>query len=195
MARRTQPSVPHAQLDAIANESSERERLADQAERELFERKKMLLMEQHLGDMFEAIIIGIRRDGFSIELIDHFVEGFVPVAEIPNDSYRLDPSLHALVGRHTRQHFRLDPAPAIRNFRAHVRAWFQPHRAVLSHARHIQIARGDPDFDDFRNLLLLCAVPAVAGTPCRGPRMVEEDSRQKADHAGISAASGATVVP
>src|SRR5205823_5217728 len=39
MARRTQPSVPHAQLDAIANESSERERLADQAERELFERR------------------------------------------------------------------------------------------------------------------------------------------------------------
>src|SRR5213594_3705044 len=41
MARRTQPSFPHAQLDAIAKESSERERLADQAERELFERKKM----------------------------------------------------------------------------------------------------------------------------------------------------------
>src|SRR5207244_9518211 len=41
MARRIQASVPHAQLDAIANESSERERLADQAERELLERKKM----------------------------------------------------------------------------------------------------------------------------------------------------------
>src|SRR5438094_1079108 len=107
MARQTQPSVPHAQLDAIANESSERERLADQAERELFERKQMLLLEQHLGDTFDAVIIGIWRDGFSIELIDHFVEGFVSLAEIPNDSYRLDPSLHALVGRHTRQGFRL----------------------------------------------------------------------------------------
>ncbi|PYS00558.1 MAG: ribonuclease R [Acidobacteria bacterium] len=107
LARRTQPTVPHAQLDAIANESSERERLADQAERELFEWKKMLLMEQHLGDTFEAIIIGVWRDGFSIELIDYFVEGFVPVADIPNDFYQLDPSLHALVGRHTRQRFRL----------------------------------------------------------------------------------------
>ena len=107
LARRTQPTVPHAQLDAIANESSERERLADQAERELFEWKKMLLMEQHLGDTFEAIIIGVWRDGFSIELIDYFVEGFVPVAEIPNDFYQLDPSLHALVGRHTRRRFRL----------------------------------------------------------------------------------------
>jgi ribonuclease R len=107
MARRTAPAVPHAQLETIANESSERERFADQAERELFDWKKMLLMEQHLGDTFEAIIIGVWRDGFSIELIDYFIEGFVAVAEIPDDYYQLDPTLHALVGRHTRQRFRL----------------------------------------------------------------------------------------
>ena len=58
MARRTKPSIPAAQLEAIASESSERERQADQAERELFDWKKMLLMEQHLGDTFESIIIG-----------------------------------------------------------------------------------------------------------------------------------------
>ena len=107
MARRTQPAVPHAQLETIANESSERERLAGQAERELFDWKKMLLMEQHLGDTFDAIIIGVWRDGFSLELIDYFVEGFVAVAEIPDDYYQLDQNLHALVGRHTRQRFRL----------------------------------------------------------------------------------------
>ena len=107
MSRRTEPAVPHAQLEAIANESSERERLSDQAERELFEWKKMLLMEQRLGDTFDAIIIGVWRDGFSIELIDYFIEGFVTVAEIPDDYYQLDPNLHALVGRHTRKRFRL----------------------------------------------------------------------------------------
>ena len=107
MSRRTEPAVPHAQLEAIANESSERERLSDQAERELFDWKKMLLMEQHLGDTFDAIIIGVWRDGFSIELIDYFIEGFVTVAEIPDDHYQLDPNLHALVGRHTRKRFRL----------------------------------------------------------------------------------------
>ena len=107
MARRTEPAVPHAQLEAIANESSERERLADQAERELFDWKKMLLIEQHLDETFEAIIIGVWRDGFSVELIDYFIEGFVAVNEIPNDYYQLDPALHALVGRHTHQRFRL----------------------------------------------------------------------------------------
>jgi len=145
MARRTQPSVPHAQLDAIANESSERERLADQAERELFERKKMLLMEQHLGDMFDAIIIGIRRDGFSIELIDHFVEGFVPVAEIPNDSYRLDPSLHALVGRHTRQRFRLGDRIQVQVARVDKllgRAYFLPVSPAAAASRRALARKG-----------------------------------------------------
>src|SRR6516225_6750958 len=107
IGRRTQAVMPAAQLEAIAGESSERERQADQAERELFEWKKMLLMEQHLGETFEAIIIAVWRDGFAIELIDYFIEGFVPVAEIPDDYYQLDPSQHALIGRHSRNRFRI----------------------------------------------------------------------------------------
>ncbi len=107
MGRRTQAPIPAAQLDAIASESSERERLADQAERELFDWKKMLLMEQHLGETFESIIIAVWRDGFAIELIEHFIEGFVPVAEIPDDHYQLDQALHALIGRHSKQRFRI----------------------------------------------------------------------------------------
>jgi ribonuclease R len=108
--RRTSPPIPPAQLEAIADESSERERQADQAERELFEWKKMLLMEQRLGETFPAIIIGVWRDGFSIELIDMFIEGFIPVADIPDDYYQLDPNTHSLVGRHTKQQFRIgDP--------------------------------------------------------------------------------------
>ena len=107
MARRAQPALPPAQLEAIASESSERERQSDQAERELFEWKKMLLMEQHLGDTFEAIIIAVWHDGFSIELIDHFIEGYVPVADIPGDYYQLDQASHALIGRRSKQRFRL----------------------------------------------------------------------------------------
>jgi ribonuclease R len=105
--RRSHPAVAVAQLEAIASESSERERQADQAERELFEWKKMLLMEQRLGETFEAIIIGVWRDGFAIELIDFFIEGFVPAAEIPHDYFQLDPATHALVGRRSKQRFRI----------------------------------------------------------------------------------------
>jgi ribonuclease R len=107
MGRRTQLAIPPAQLAAIASESSDRERQADQAERELLDWKKMLLMEQHLGETFEAIIIGVWRDGFSIELIDFFIEGFVPAADIPGDHYQLDQGVHALIGRQSKQRFRI----------------------------------------------------------------------------------------
>ena len=107
MARRPRHAIAEAQLEAIANESSERERIADQAERELFEWKKMLLMEQHLGDTFEGLIIGVWRDGFTVELIDHFIEGFVSVAEVPDDFYQYDQASRSLIGRHSKQRFRL----------------------------------------------------------------------------------------
>jgi len=107
MLRRAKIPIQAEQLEEIASESSERERQADQAERELFEWKKMLLMEQHLGDTFEAIIIGVWRDGFAIELIDFFVEGFIPVTELRNDSYQLDQTSRALIGRRSKNRFRI----------------------------------------------------------------------------------------
>lgn len=96
-----------AQLEAIASESSERERQADQAERELMDWRKMILLERHLGDSFPGIIIAVWKDGFTVELIDMFLEGFVPVSDVPDDYYQLDPSTRALVGRKTKRRFRL----------------------------------------------------------------------------------------
>ncbi|HLH29696.1 MAG TPA: ribonuclease R, partial [Terriglobia bacterium] len=129
IGRRANPALPLAQLEAIASESSERERQADQAERELFEWKKMLLMEQHLGETFEAIIIAVWRDGFAIELIDYFIEGFVPVAEIPDDYFQLDPAQHALIGRHSKKRFRIGdriPVQVARVDKLLRRAYFVP---------------------------------------------------------------------
>jgi ribonuclease R len=107
IARRHTPGLSSAQLEAIASESSERERIAEQAERELFEWKKMLLMEQHLGDLFDAIIVGVWKDGFNVELIDLYVEGFVPLADLPEGQYRFDPTDRALTARNGRRRFRL----------------------------------------------------------------------------------------
>jgi ribonuclease R len=129
MLRRADPPVAPAQLEAIASESSEREREADQAERELFDWKKMLLMEQHLGETFDAIIVGVWRDGFSLELIDFFIEGFVPVADIPDDHYQLDQNAHALIGRHTKRRFRIGDRIAVQVARVDKllrRAYFVP---------------------------------------------------------------------
>jgi ribonuclease R len=133
MLRRGQSPVPVAQLEAIAVESSEREREADQAERELFDWKKMLLMEQHLGETFDALIIGAWRDGFAIELIDFFVEGFVPISELPDDNYQFDQSSRALVGRHSKRRFRIGDRIAVQVVRVDKlirRAYFLPAETI-----------------------------------------------------------------
>jgi ribonuclease R len=138
IGRRGKSAVPAAQLEAIASESSERERQADQAERELFEWKKMLLMEQHLGETFEAIVIAVWRDGFAIELIDFFIEGFVPVADIPDDYYQLDQSLHALIGRRTKKRFRIGdriPVQVVRVDKLLRRAYFLPGEIATKTAK------------------------------------------------------------
>ena len=102
IARRQASGLSEGQLEAIASESSERERQAAQAERELIEWKKMLLMEKHLGDTFDAIVLTVWKDGFNVELLDQFVEGFVPVADLPDGEYRFDATDRVLISRRTK---------------------------------------------------------------------------------------------
>jgi ribonuclease R len=129
IARRTKSELTEQQLVAISSESSERERTADQAERELFDWRKMILLEQHLGEKFQAIIIAVWRDGFSVELIEYFIEGFVPLAEMGRDSYQLDSATRTLVGRRTKQRFRIGDRITVQVARVDKllrRAYFHP---------------------------------------------------------------------
>ncbi|MGA2073206.1 MAG: VacB/RNase II family 3'-5' exoribonuclease, partial [Terriglobia bacterium] len=82
------PQLPGAafvhpqELHALGIETSESERRAADAERELIEWKKVLFMAQHVGDEFEALIISLIKHGFFVELTDLFVEGFVPLSSL-----------------------------------------------------------------------------------------------------------------
>ncbi len=67
------------ELEAIAEESSEAERRADGAERELMDWKTAQYMENHLGDEYDALIISVQKFGFFVELFDVFVEGLVGI--------------------------------------------------------------------------------------------------------------------
>jgi ribonuclease R len=70
------------ELEEIAAESSEAERRADAAERELMEWKAARYMEQRLGEEFDALVIAVQRFGMFVELLDVFVEGLVPMPAI-----------------------------------------------------------------------------------------------------------------
>ena len=70
------------ELDAIAEETSETERRAETAERELMAWKTAQFMEQHLGEEYDALIISVQKFGFFVELMEIFVEGIVPIDRI-----------------------------------------------------------------------------------------------------------------
>jgi ribonuclease R len=68
-------------LEEMAAETSETERRAASAERELVAWKTAQFMEQHLGDEYDALIISVQKYGAFAELFDQFVEGLVPIGE------------------------------------------------------------------------------------------------------------------
>jgi ribonuclease R len=67
------------QLEEIAAETSEAERRAAGAERELMDWKTAQFMEQHLGEEYDALIISVQKYGCFVELFDVFVEGLLPI--------------------------------------------------------------------------------------------------------------------
>ena len=74
--------IPETELTAIAAESSQAERRADDAERELMEWKKMRFMEDRVGEDFQGIILSCTKYGFFVELDELFIEGLVPIATL-----------------------------------------------------------------------------------------------------------------
>jgi ribonuclease R len=69
----------HHNLEEIASETSEAERRANGAERELMDWKTAQFMEEHLGEEYEALIISVQKYGCFVELFEVFVEGLLPI--------------------------------------------------------------------------------------------------------------------
>jgi ribonuclease R len=72
----------HTELEEIAAESSEAERRAAGAERELMDWKTAQFMEEHLGEEYDGLIISVQKYGCFVELFDVFVEGLLPIGAL-----------------------------------------------------------------------------------------------------------------
>ncbi len=101
-------------LAAIAQQSSEREREAVEAEREILAWKKAQFMDQHREELFEGFVSGIRPQGFHVELVEYFVEGFVNLASLLDDYYVFDEENHLFMGERTGRIFRLGTPVEVR---------------------------------------------------------------------------------
>jgi ribonuclease R len=99
--------IPLEELHTIADESSQSERRADEAERGLMEWKKMKFMERHIGEDFDGLIISVTKFGFFVELTDLFVEGLVPLNTLTDDRYIFHEDTRQIIGQHSRKTYGL----------------------------------------------------------------------------------------
>ena len=95
------------ELPEVATHTSERERRADDAERELLQWKKVRFMADKVGDEYEGYITGVAAFGLFIELIEHYVEGLVHVSSMADDYYRFVEQQHVMLGENTKKVYRL----------------------------------------------------------------------------------------
>jgi ribonuclease R len=100
-------SIPLEELHDIAEESSQSERRADEAERELMEWKKVKFMQDRVGEDFDGLIISVTKFGFFVELTELFVEGLVPISSLTDDRYVYHENTRQIIAQRTRKTYSL----------------------------------------------------------------------------------------
>ena len=101
-----EPPIPEPELAQIAEETSQTERRAAEAERELVEWKKVRFMQDRVGEEFAALVLNPAKFGLFVELTDLFVEGLVPIDTLRDDHYTWRENTHEIVGERWGRRFR-----------------------------------------------------------------------------------------
>ena len=106
--RMNQEKIEHYRkiLDEVAKQSSERERRADEAERETIRLKKAEYMSRHLWEEYDGVISGVTGWGLYVEL-PNTVEGLVHVSSLQGDYFEYNENAYEIVGQRTGKTYRL----------------------------------------------------------------------------------------
>ena len=100
-------------LPKVAAQCSDRERRADEAEREVVKMKKAEYMRDRIGKEYEGVISGVTKWGIYVEL-PNTVEGLVHVADMRDDHYEFLEETYELTGVHTGRTFKLGQTVRVR---------------------------------------------------------------------------------
>ncbi len=111
-------SYTPSEMAAMAVHCSQRERRAEEAERDVDERFKCAWMSKHVGSEFEGTVTGVTSFGLFVELEESKVSGLVHISQLSNDYYHFDPVRHLLKGERTGVQFRLGDHVRIQVLRA-----------------------------------------------------------------------------
>ncbi len=106
-------------LADYAERSSIRELVAEEAERETTDLKKVEYMSQFVGDDFEGTVSGVTPFGIFVEL-DNLIEGLVHISTMDKDYYIFDEKMLALMGERTKQSFTIGDVVKVKIVRTNI---------------------------------------------------------------------------
>lgn len=118
---------------ALAKQLSERERMAEQAERTFVKTLKARFMEDRVGERFEGVVSGVAKFGVFVELKEYLVEGLIPVRELGNDYYVHDEVRMEMRGRNSKHRFRLGDLVEVELASVQVEKGFIDFRLISHH--------------------------------------------------------------
>jgi ribonuclease R len=103
-----------AELQTLGTESSQRERRADEAARDVMSYLKCLYMHPRVGETFAATISSALEFGLFVQLKEMPIDGLIHISNIPGDYWELENGGMGLVGRRTGQRWQMGDSVQVR---------------------------------------------------------------------------------
>ncbi len=103
---RKQLSAMAAAAPSESEQATDCEQRATEAERDIEDMYRCLLMMEHIGEEFDGVISSVVSFGLFIEL-QNTVEGLVHITNLPDDYYEFDEVSRALTGTRTGRRYKL----------------------------------------------------------------------------------------
>ena len=120
-ARGYQPELRETyqrKLERAAQQASERELIALEAERASIKMKQAEYMLRHLGEEFDGLISGVVAFGIFVELPQLLVEGLVHISDLEDDYYIFEEKMYRLKGQKSGRVYRLGDPVRVRVVKA-----------------------------------------------------------------------------
>ena len=94
-------------LEKLCLHCSSREEIATKAERASIKFMQVKFMSKNINKSYEGVISGIMERGIFVEATENKCEGFIRIKDIPGDYFSFLENEMLLLGRHTKEEYRL----------------------------------------------------------------------------------------
>ncbi len=129
-------------MEEYAEQSTMREKIAEEAERESVDMKKVEYMLPFEGEVFPAIISGVTGFGFFVQL-ENSVEGLVHISTLIDDFYNFSPETYTLLGEHTHKQYQIGQPVTVRLTKVNVDERQLDFEVLMADGSHLEQAEGE----------------------------------------------------